>query len=118
MTAHEADFTAGYYDEAFTRFDGLGEDTVSLQLAAGDIDAKDREAALIWLGNKMRLAAASREAMARNDREIAISAKDAAWEQARQLRRTNTRATIALAIAALSAIIAIISVVVTCMART
>lgn len=56
----DAEFTAGFYEEAFARFDGLGEDAVSRLLSSGDIAAEDREAAHIWLRRKKREAAGKR----------------------------------------------------------
>lgn len=90
----EAEFEAGFYGDEFARFEALGEASTSRLLFSGGLAAPSREAALIWLGRKSREAAAAREVIDREDRAIANSAKDAAWEQAREARRANARATV------------------------
>jgi hypothetical protein len=47
MTAEDNDFTAGFYKEAFARFEELGENSVRWMLSSGEIVPKDREAALV-----------------------------------------------------------------------
>jgi hypothetical protein len=107
----DVEFTAGFYEETFARFEELGEDSVSRLLWSGGILAKDREAALIWLERQARDATSARAEIDRKDSAIARSAKDAAWAQTREARRANTKATIALTIAAISAVIAIAAIV-------
>ena len=54
MATEDEDFAAGFYEEAFGRFEAWGEDLVWLDLSNGSLPIRDREAALIWLGQRSR----------------------------------------------------------------
>jgi len=48
----DAEFTAGFYEDSFKRFEELGEDQVSSMLLSGEILPQNRDAARVWLGRK------------------------------------------------------------------
>jgi hypothetical protein len=52
VVSEDEDFRAGFYGEAFGRFDGWGEKSVRWMLSSGKLVPKDREAALVWLGER------------------------------------------------------------------
>lgn len=56
MAAEDEDFRAGFYGDEFTRFDDWGEQSVRGMLSSGKMAPKDLVAALVWLGEKDRLA--------------------------------------------------------------
>ena len=95
-------FEAGFYGEAFARFEVWGEDSVSRLLSSGDIVHQDREAALVWLGRKSRESASAREAIDKENTAIANAAKDAALRLTREARRANNIATLALVMSIIS----------------
>jgi hypothetical protein len=79
MAAEDRDFSAGFYGEAFGRFEKLGENSVRWMLSSGEIVPKDREAALVWLGERDRRAISTQaRALAAAEAEAAAAVEQAA----------------------------------------
>jgi hypothetical protein len=79
MAAEDEDLKAGFYGEAFERFEKWGETSVRWRLSSGELVPKDREAALVWLGER----------------------------DSREISNANRRANVAIVISAISAAAAV-----------
>ncbi len=91
MATEEEEFKDGFYGDKFARFEGLGENSVRLMLSSGEILPGEREAALVWLGE-------------RGARAISAQARATAAAEATAARATAAaEATAARAIAAAEA---------------
>jgi hypothetical protein len=136
MPAEGDDFRAGYYGEQFARFEEWGETSVRAMLSSGQIVPGDREAALVWLGDRDRLAistqaralaAAEAEAAAAIEQAVAavrqadaadkqaaaaVAEAEAAARLASSAPTANRLAIIAIVISAISAAAAVVSVMV------
>jgi hypothetical protein len=83
-------------------FVSMGRDDVRKRINAGLYPEEKQKQAYEWLDEQER----------GPDREIAASAKDAAWESARAAQGANQRATIALVVSIISVAIAVAGIVV------
>jgi hypothetical protein len=115
MAAEDQDFSAGFYGEAFGRFEELGENSVRWMLSSGEIVPKDREAALVWLGEWDRRAISTQaRALAAAEAEAAAAVKQAeiAARLARRAPNANRLAITAIVISAITAAAATIGLMI------
>ena len=116
MATEEEEFKDGFYGDKFARFEGLGENSVRLMLSSGEILPGEREAALVWLGERgaraisaqARATAAAEATAARAiaaaeaAAAAAVAQTEIAARQANSARNANWLAIIAIAISVIS----------------
>lgn len=108
MASDDEDFRAGFYGEAFGRFEELGENSVARMLSSGEIVTKDREAALVWLGERERRSISAQARVVAAAETAAAAAVEQAKINARLAngtRNANRLATIAIIISVISVIV-------------
>ena len=110
MASEDEDFRAGFYAEAFGRFEEWGENSVARMLTSGEMVPKDREAALVWLGERDRRAISAQAravAAAEAAAGAAVAQAEMATWQANSARNANRLAIIAIIISVILGVIGI-----------
>ncbi|MBW4093406.1 MAG: hypothetical protein HIU82_20240 [Proteobacteria bacterium] len=104
---------SGFYEEAFVRFEEWGEHSVARKLFSGEIAPKNREAALVWLGERDKRAISTQAravAVAEAAAAAAVKQAEIAARLANSARNANRLAIIAIVISLISTTLAVIGI--------